>query len=143
VTVNGEGRVTIKTFGLTGHQLVGFTWRDKEYNSLDQDPRTFLRPLLRGILADRVPISGQLLPEVAQPDIRTTSESWSIYHNFDQYLWTRQEDPTQGVGGFFRFGVSDGQANPIKYHYNMDLGARAWSPGVPATRSASAGRMSS
>src|SRR5207247_2902646 len=106
VTVNGEGRVTIKTFGLTGHQLVGFTWRDKEYNSLDQDPRTFLRPLLRGILADRVPISGQLLPEVAQADIRTTSGSWSIYYNFDQYLWTRQEDPTQGLGVFFRSGGS-------------------------------------
>jgi carbohydrate-selective porin OprB len=104
---------------------------------------TALCPLLGEILADRVPIFGQLLSQVAQADIRTNSGSWSLYYNCDQYLWTRQEDPTQGVGGFFRFGVSDGQANPIKYHYNMDLGARAWSPGVPATRSASAGRMSS
>jgi porin len=131
VTVNGEGRVTIKPFGLTGHQTLGFSWSSKEYNSLDQDPRTFLRPLLLSILAERAPISGQPLPEVAQPDIRTTSGSWSIYYNFDQYVWTRPEDPTRGLGVFFRFGVSDGRANPIKYHYNVGIGGKGLIRGRP------------
>jgi porin len=38
VLVNAEARVTIKPFGLVGHQLVGFGWSNKSRVTLDQDP---------------------------------------------------------------------------------------------------------
>jgi hypothetical protein len=79
LTPGAEGRVPIKPFGLTGHQTLRFTWSNNEFDSLDQNLPLFLRRLLRGILAERAPLFSQLLPEVAQPDIRTNSGSWSIY----------------------------------------------------------------
>ena len=39
--------------------------------------------------------------------------------------------PDRGIGVFFRFGVSDGRANPIKYAYNVGIGAKGlwlWRP---------------
>ena len=39
VLVAAEGRVTIKPFGLVGHQLLGGLWSNKERVSLQQDPR--------------------------------------------------------------------------------------------------------
>ena len=38
ILLNGQGRVTIKPFGLVGHQLVGFIWSNKDRLSLEQDP---------------------------------------------------------------------------------------------------------
>jgi len=35
------------------------------------------------------------------------------------------------AGVFFRFGVSDGKANPIKYHYNLGIGGKGMIPGRP------------
>ena len=35
--------------------------------------------------------------------------------------------PDRGIGVFFRFGASDGVANPIKYAYNVGIGQGLWS----------------
>ena len=45
VLVANEGRVTVKPFGLVGHQLVGFGWSNKERLSLKQDPSNIFRLL--------------------------------------------------------------------------------------------------
>jgi len=37
----------------------------------------------------------------------------------------------QGDRAFFRFGISDGVANPIKYAYNVGLGGKGIVPGRP------------
>ncbi len=140
VTLAGEARVTIKPFGLTGHQLVGFTWSDKERVSLQQDPSNLLRMLLSQRfprLQDPGPILSRILerffPGLLVPvePLKRESEAWSISYNFDQYLWQRKADPSQGIGIFFRFGVSDGQVNPIKYHYNVGVGGKGLIPGRP------------
>ncbi len=124
VTVVSEGRVSIKPFGLPGHQLVGFLWNTKDFISLEQDPRT----LLGRLLVERFPRLGVQIPV---GDIKTEADTWAFYYNFDQYLWTRKADPTQGVGVFFKFGVSDGKANPIKYHYNVGIAGKGLIPGRP------------
>src|SRR5499426_764129 len=46
VLVSAEGRVTIKPFGLVGHQLVGFGWSNKERFKIDQDPANIFRLFL-------------------------------------------------------------------------------------------------
>jgi porin len=136
--VDGEGRVTIKPFGLVGHQLVGFMWSDKKRFSLQQDPDNLARLFLNARferLNDPGPILGRILarffPELLVPTqpARTTSNTWTVYYNFDQFLWSPQGDPKNGIGAFFRFGISDGIANPVKYAYNVGVGGKGIVPG--------------
>ncbi len=140
VNVNAEGRVTVKPFGLVGHQLVGFGWSDKKRISLEQDPSNIARmlvfssfprlanpgPILRRILERFFP---QLLVPVEPP--KTTNNTWAVYYNFDQYLWSPESHPDRGIGLFFRFGITDGVANPIKYTYNAGLSGNGIIPGRP------------
>jgi len=140
VLVSGEGRVTIKPFGLVGHQLLGFGWSNKERLSLQQDPDNIARMLLDkrfARLADPGPILRKILerffPGLLVPvqPANTTSNTWAVYYNFDQFLWSPQGQPDKGIGAFFRFGISDGIANPIKYAYNVGLGGKGIVPGRP------------
>jgi porin len=140
VFVNAEGRVTIKPFGLVGHQDLGFIWSNKERFSLNQDPSNLARllvskrfprledpgPLLRRLLEHFFP---QLLVPVVPPN--QISSTWAVYYNFDQYLWSPKGSPDKGVGLFFRFGISDGNPNPVKYAYNVGLSANGVVPGRP------------
>ena len=66
----------------------------------------------------------------AQP-LNRTSSTWAVYYNFDQFLWSPAGDPTRGIGPFFRFGVTDGVANPVKYAYNVGIGGKGIVPGRP------------
>ena len=54
-----------------------------------------------------------------------------MYYGFDQYLWHPGGDPKRGIGVFFTFGASDGEANPIKYSYAMGIGGNGVVPGRP------------
>ncbi len=47
-------------------------------------------------------------------------------------MWSPNNDPTRGIGIFFRFGSSDGQVNPIKYTYNVGVAGNGVVPGRPA-----------
>jgi porin len=140
VLVTAEGRVTIKPFGLVGHQLLGGGWSNKERVSLQQDPSNLARLLLTQRfprLADPGPVLTRFLerffPELLVPTqpLNRVGYTWSVYYNFDQYLWSPEGAPDRGIGVFFRFGVSDGVANPIKYAYNVGIGAKGLVPGRP------------
>jgi porin len=140
ILLASEGRVTIKPFGLVGHQTLGFFWSNKERLSLDQDPANLARALLveqfprlgnPGPLLQR--ILERFFPELLVPvqPANRVSSIWSVYYNFDQFLWSPKGDPKRGIGPFFRFGVSDGEANPVKYAYNVGIGAKGIIPGRP------------
>ena len=140
VLVNGEGRVTIKPFGLVGHQLLGMGWSNKERLSLQQDPDNIARMLLDNRFArlnDPGPILRRILerffPALLVPaePANKTSNTWAVYYNFDQFLWSPKGQPDKGIGAFFRFGISDGIANPVKYAYNVGLGGKGIVPGRP------------
>jgi len=140
VLVTGEGRFTIKPFGLVGHQLIGFGWSDKQRVSLEQDPTNLARLFLTSKfprLEDPGPLLERMLarffPQLLVPTqpINTVHDTWTIYYNFDQFVWSPAADPTRGIGVFFRFGVSDGVANPIKYAYNVGIGGKGAIPGRP------------
>src|SRR5262249_23905689 len=87
-----------------------------------QDPG----PVLQRILERFAP--GLLGP--TQP-LNEESSYWSVYYNFDQYLWNPGGDKTRGLGMFFRFGASDGNPNPIKYGYNVGVSGSGIVPGRP------------
>jgi porin len=140
VLVTAEGRVTVKPFGLLGHQLLGGGWSNKERTSLQQDPSNLARLLLTEQfprLADPGPVLTRFLqrffPSLLVPvqPLNQVNYTWSVYYNFDQYLWSPEGAPDRGIGVFFRFGASDGVANPIKYAYNVGIGAKGLVPGRP------------
>jgi porin len=113
VLVAGELRVTIKPFGLPGHQLIGGTWSSKTFNTLQQDPRLLLTFL--GLPID-VPI-------------RQQSGSWSAYYNFDQFLYTTSTDSSEGFGIFGRIGLGDPNTNPLEQFYSIGIGGQGMLPG--------------
>jgi len=112
LTFAGEGRVRTDFFGLTGHQLAGATYSNKNFTSLDQN--------LRFILVNR--------------EIQQKNDSWAVYYNFDQYLYEPNKGSGQGVGLFGRFGASDGNPNPIHYFYSLGVGGKGIIPGRPIDR---------
>jgi len=109
-TLSSEARVTIRPFGLTGHQLLGFIWGNGKYNSLNQDPRSILGNILFGT------------------PLEAKKGTWAFYYNFDQYLYTEKDDPKQGFGIFGRVGVSDKATNLIHQFYSVGLGGRGMIP---------------
>ena len=140
VLIVGNGTLTIKPFGLVGHQSLGLTWNNQERFSLDQDPSNIADllltqrfpslanpgPVLTQILASRFP--NLLVP--TQPANRASS-SWTLSYSFDQYFWQPNGDPKHGVGVFFAFGASDGNPDPIQYAFLAGIGGKGVMPSRP------------
>ena len=102
IVVAGEGRVRTDFFGLTGHQLFGTTFSNKEFTSIDQR--------LGSIIETRT--------------FRAEKGSWNIYYNFDQYLYEPKKGVDRGVGVFGRLGVSDGNPNFMKFFGSFGVGGK-------------------
>lgn len=107
VTLAPELRLPTEFFGLPGHQLFGGTWSSRNYVSLDQDPR---------IILPNIPIA-------------RSSDSWSLYYNFDQHLVVDSHDPSKGWGLFGRAGIADQATNPIGWFLSAGLGGNSMIPG--------------
>jgi len=140
VMVLADGKLAVKPFGLAGSQSVGFMWSNKERFSIKQDPANIARflaqerfprlgdpgPVLRRLLERFFP--GLLVP--VQP-ANKESDTWFVTYGFEQYLWQPKGDPHRGIGVFFNFGASDGDANPVKYSYSMGIGGNGIVPSRP------------
>jgi porin len=137
-TVLALGDVTIKPFGLVGHQKVGGMWSSKSRISLIQDPSNVANFLLKErfpLLGNPGPILERILERFApnllnpvRPANREDS-SWTVFYGFDQYFWQPAGDQKRGIGMFFNFGASDGDANPVKYSYGVGVGGNGAIPG--------------
>lgn len=108
-TYAGEIGIDTAFFDMPGRHLFGVTASTKDYLSVAQDPR---------ILAPALDVA----PSVEEG-------SWAFYYNFDQYLFTESQDPTQGWGIFGRFGLSDGDANYVHRFYSAGIGGTGLIPG--------------
>ena len=106
---SGELIVETGFFEQSGRHTFGFVGSNKEFTSLDQDPRI-------------------LFPALDAP-VATEDGSWAFYYNFDQFLVTDPNDPSQGWGLFGRFGISDGDANVIHRFYSAGIGGVGIIPG--------------
>jgi len=102
LTFWGEGRVRTDFFGLTGHQLAGYIYSNKEFTSLDQR--------LGNVLGDQ--------------QLSKIKGSWAAYYNFDQYIVETEKGSGKGFGFFGRFGASDGNPNPMHYFVSAGVGGK-------------------
>ena len=107
LTFAGEGRVRTDFFGLTGHQLLGATYSNRKFTSIDQSARFIFE---NGALEDN-------------------KGSWNVYYNFDQYLYEPNKGSGEGLGIFGRFGASDGDPNFMHYFYSLGIGGKGMIPG--------------
>ena len=107
LTVVGEGRVRTDFFGLTGHQLLGATFSNKKFTSIDQSARFIFE---NGAFEGKKGL-------------------WNAYYNFDQFLYEPKKGSGEGVGIFGRFGASDGDPNFMHYFYSLGIGGKGMIPG--------------
>ena len=108
LTYVGEARVRTDFFGLTGHQLIGGVYSNKDYTSIDQ--RVSLSP--------------------GSNSIAMKTDSWAAFYNFDQYLYEPVKGSGKGLGIFGRFAATDGNPNLFQYFYSLGVGGK----GVMASR---------
>jgi porin len=123
VAMDAELRVGIKPFGLPGHQLIGGTYNTQTYTSLAQDPRASIE--VGSIISGEIPLRDAL----SEVQISRTSGSWSVYYNFDQFLYTTKADGSQGIGIFGRIGFADRNTNVLEQFYSFGIGGRGMLPG--------------
>jgi porin len=140
VMVLASADLKIQPFGLPGHQNLTFAWSNKDRLSLDQDPTNIARLLLRTRfprLGDPGPILTEILEELAPglllpvEPLNQEDETWAAVYSFEQFLWQPAGDHKRGIGVFFNAGVSDGEANPVKYSYSLGLVGKGVVPGRP------------
>jgi porin len=135
----GSAAVTIKPFGLVGHQNVSLLWSDQNRFSLEQDPSNLAQLLLQSRfprLGDPGPILAQILeryfPNLGPPvPPNREGSSWAVGYAFDQYLWQPDGDPKHGIGVFVSVGISDGNPNAIKDAFLIGVGGKGVVPGRP------------
>ena len=110
-------QVTVRPFDLPGHQRVGWTWSDKVRTQLGQNPRQLIAELIRYNLG--------LGPA---PQLRQAGSDWSLFYDFDQYLYVVPGTEDRGIGLFGRFGVTDGRANAVGSFYSLGVGGKGLIP---------------
>ena len=106
LTFAGEGRVRTDFFGFTGHQLLGTTYSNRKFTSIDQNARFIFE---NGAFEDE-------------------KGSWNVYYNFDQYLYEPKKGSGEGIGIFGRFGASDGDPNFMHFFYSVGIGGKGVIP---------------
>jgi len=106
MTFAGEGRVRTNFFGRTGHQLIGTTFSNRKFTSIDQNAR---------FIFENGAFEGK-------------KGSWNVYYNFDQYLYEPKKDSGEGIGIFARFGASDGNPNFMHFFYSLGVGGKGVIP---------------
>jgi porin len=88
-----------------GGQVLGFMYGIGENRAdIARDPRVFIADL----------IINQQIPT-------TTQSTWAFYYNAHQFI---QGDEQRGWGPFLRFGVSDGDPNPVKFNIAAGIGGK-------------------
>lgn len=129
-----------KPFELAGHQRIGWFYTTRDFADFTGDPRFQLPSPIQRVdlnparggpfrLASSLRRIGRLRNSVlTSGGIGERPDDWGFYYNFDQYLYTEADDPTQGFGLFGRFGWSTGESNLVEEFYSIGLGGKGAIP---------------
>jgi porin len=125
-TVGQEFDFTIKPFGKTGHQRLGWFWTSRDFPEIGGDGRIQFPRIIGPRLIDRrsLPRWARVLRLGSQvyslTDLETSADTWGLFYNFDQFLFTEADDPEQGVGILGRFGYG-GEPNIFEQFYSIGV----------------------
>lgn len=109
-TFSTEWTAGVALWERPGAHTFGFLYGiDANRADIAADPRIVLAAILAGL-----------------PVPATSDDTWAFYYNAYQYL---QGDADGGFGVFVRFGVSDGNPNPIRWNAAGGLGGSGLFPG--------------
>lgn len=112
-TIYQKAEFMIKPFGLTGHQRIGWTWSDRSRIQFEQNPRNLIGAIITKSTAG----------------LERKGHDGSFLYDFDQYLYMPPGKKDQGFGLFGRFGLTDGEVNPVQEFYSIGLGGKGMIPG--------------
>lgn len=123
-TIIHEWDFKINPFDKPGHQRIGFVWSSMEVNHLNpKSPFKETGPLMMKLLGPEV--MGRLQGYLPYD---TSADNVMLYYNFDQYIFTEEQDPTQGIGLFGRFGWAREDVNPVEHFYSIGIGGKGVIP---------------
>lgn len=111
-TVFQQAIIEIKPFGLAGHQRIGWAWSDRRRIQFEQNPWEVINAIITGSTAG----------------LERKSHDWSFIYDFDQYLYTIPGKQSQEFGLFGRFGLTDGEVNPVQEFYSIGLSGKGLIP---------------
>jgi porin len=103
-----EFKLPTEFFAKDGNHTFGGIYSDKDFTLLDPDPLLIFGPS---------GLPEKLIWEEAEG-------TWAFTYNFDQYLFTEEEDKTQGFGLFGRYGFADDKTNPVEHFWSIGLGGK-------------------
>jgi len=123
-SVAHEWAFKVKPFGLSGNQRVGFSWSPRDFDHVDPvSPFKELTPALVKLLGWKM--VNRIAPYLPYEN---SDDNVMVYCNFDQYLYTEANDPTQGIGLFGRFGWARQDVNAPAHFYSIGLGGKGVLP---------------
>ena len=109
ITFNPEWTLSYQLLQLGGAQTFGFLYGiDASRAAIATDPRLVLEGVLQG-----------------QSAPTTNDDTWALYYNAHQYV---HGGDTGGWGVFVRFGLSDGDPNPIRWNMAAGFGGAGLVP---------------
>jgi porin len=142
MSITQEYDIKVKLFGKPGNQRFGWFYTNRDFIDFAGDSRLPMpgRTQRVGLLPrglgplkfPKLPRSlrsirvGNTVFSTDEPNERP--DDWGVFYNFDQYLYTEANDPTQGFGLFGRFSWSTGESNPIEEFYSIGLGGKGSIP---------------
>jgi porin len=97
-------------FGLPGHQGLEGVYSSGQYTNISKSP--YLDPV-DGLVFPGTPKAG----------------SWAVGYLFDQAVWVSPEDPKRKWGVFGKFGISDGNPNPVRWNAGGGISGASPIPG--------------
>jgi len=123
-SVAHEWAFKVRPFGLSGSQRVGFAWSPRDFDHVDPvSPFKEMTPALVKLLG------WQMVNKIAPYlPYENSGDNVMVYYNFDQYLYTEANDPTQGIGVFGRFGWARQDVNAPSHFYSIGLGGKGVLP---------------
>ncbi|MFO0795521.1 MAG: carbohydrate porin, partial [Candidatus Brocadiaceae bacterium] len=87
-------------------------WSDRRRIQFEQNPWEVINAIITGSTAG----------------LERKSHDWSFIYDFDQYLYTIPGKQSQEFGLFGRFGLTDGEVNPVQEFYSIGLSGKGLIP---------------
>ncbi len=124
-TVIHEWAVKVKPFDKPGNQRVGFVWSSMDFPTVaPNEPFKSTADMAIKMLGQKW--ANKVVNTLAT--FQNGKDNVMVYYNFDQYLYTEADDPTQGIGMFGRFGWARQDVNAACHFYSIGMGGKGILP---------------